>query len=183
MTKTTDTNSTPSYAVEAEKLAEAVQATIVALKDNDHADHAEAVECAMAGFLRGNTMVEIDTLHQWLALFETAHELISDSGDECTVDETADLAFYCISKEISVLEAAAWNPMMSYDVLNRLLNDAYETLADLPRLADATLDARVQRVVQMLDELTYDTWDGRHLAEAGIDPNGAVEATVSQASA
>lgn len=125
----------------------------------------------------------IETLQQWLALIDEAYDLISGSGDDCTADETADLAAYYIRKEIRNIEAAARTPLTTYDQLNGRLQDAYDLLGNLPRLAHPGLDARVQRVVELLDELTHDTHDADKLAEAGIDPNGPVERTLHKEAA
>jgi hypothetical protein len=46
---------------------------------------------------------------------------------------------------------------ITYADLNADLNNAYEILTALPRLTDPSLEARVNQVAELLDQLTYNT--------------------------
>lgn len=167
MTKLTNTN----------ELADAVNATVTALIDNGHNEHAEVVQHSIANILRSGSPITIDTLHQWLGLIDVAHCLISDAGDECTADETAEHASSYVRKEIDAINVAAGEAPTNYGQLHNRLNDAYAIIADLPNLAHPALHARVRQVLNMLDDLTFDTFDEYRLKSAGIVPGSVVQAT------
>ena len=179
MTKLTDTARTIMRPADAGNLATAARSTIAALIQLGHADHAARIKNNMSEFLRGSVVVHVEALRHWEDLFEVASDLLS-ADDTHLAYHTAQQAGYraycerkAFEKDAKFVGAA---PSVTYDNLNAILNDAYEIIAALPKLADPDLEARVQQVTELIDRLTYDTSEDQ-LDEAGVDDSDCVETT------
>ncbi|MFG6569798.1 hypothetical protein [Sulfitobacter sp. 1A13679] len=167
MTKISDDDTTIFHAADAGGLVQATQDTISALQRHGYIEHAAVIRRATAQFVAGRSLVEIGTLRRWWSLFEHAWDLLANSpiDDPCVADDTADIAAGYIYRELVALGVtpskgdmntkSAW--AITYDDLNADLNNAYEILTTLPRLTDPALEARVNQVAELLDQLTYDT--------------------------
>jgi len=180
LTKLTDTTRTIMRPADAGNLAIAARSTINALIQRGHDDHAARIKRDMSDFLRGSIVVHVETLRHWEELFEVAGDLLA-ADDTHLAYQTAQQAGYRAYCERQAFEKDAkfvgTAPPVTYDNLNARLSDAYEIIASLPKLADPDLDARVQQVAELIDQLTYDTFDD-HLDEAGVDGSASVETTV-----
>ena len=167
MTKIADTDTTIFHAADAGGLVKATQETISALHRHGFTKHAAVIRRATAQFVAGRSLVEVGKLRRWWALFDHAWDLLANSpiDDPCIADETADIAASYIYCELVALgvnptkddvnTVPTWS--ITYADLNADLNNAYEILTALPRLTDPALEARVNQVAELLDQLTYDT--------------------------
>lgn len=182
--KTADTEIAYFDAEEAAELTKVTDETTDALIRHGYVEHAETIRRATEQkFVDGCWQVVAGTLLRWHRLFDHAFDLLARSpiDDPCIADNTAEIAGGLVYYKLGTIGITP-TPLMTLQEMNSTLNEAYETIAALPKLRDPALDARLQLVVKLLDDLTLDTYDDT-LDEAGICPRSPIEANIIEVAA